>query len=416
MGIADLRLAVVSPFVDKHHGTERAIAELLQRLASSYHCEIHLYAQRVEDLVLDDPKVPRREGQGAIFWHRVPRVPGPHIVQFLGWLIANGFIRWTHRFLRGTSFDFVLSPGINCFRADIIIVHVLFHRLRQLERQEKASKAQPGDYLRRVHRKAYYALLTAFEGRIYTDRNTSLAAVSQRTADHLTQYFQRTDVRLIPNGVDTREFSISARTSRRGEARRRLKFREADFVLLLIGNDWLVKGVPAMLAVMAQLAELPLHFIVAGNDAAGSFHEMAKRLGIFERCHWEAPRRDVIDFYAAADTYVSPSHEDSFGLPVVEAMACGLPVITSAHTGVSALIRDGVDGFVMSDPDDTPALVRTIEHLYGNAAFRKRVGEAAAQTAQHCTWDRCTAEVWKLLQDLARIKDSEAVSHGSAAT
>jgi len=46
-GYADLRLAVVSPFVDRRHGTERALAELLERLATKEHCEIHLYAKQV---------------------------------------------------------------------------------------------------------------------------------------------------------------------------------------------------------------------------------------------------------------------------------------------------------------------------------------------------------------------------------
>src|SRR5271156_4216985 len=97
-GCADLRLAVVSPFVDRRHGTERALAELLERLARDYHCEIHLYAERVEDLALDDPKVLRSGDAGAIFWHKVPRVTGPHVIKFLGWMISNGLLRWRHRF------------------------------------------------------------------------------------------------------------------------------------------------------------------------------------------------------------------------------------------------------------------------------------------------------------------------------
>src|SRR2546430_7462089 len=85
-GYADLRLAVVWPFVDRRHGTERALAELLERLARKEHCEIHLFAQRVEDLAVDQAGVPRAQESGAIFWHRVPSIPGPHLLQFLAWL------------------------------------------------------------------------------------------------------------------------------------------------------------------------------------------------------------------------------------------------------------------------------------------------------------------------------------------
>ncbi|MGC1090685.1 MAG: hypothetical protein WA894_19785, partial [Candidatus Acidiferrum sp.] len=63
-----MRLAVVSPFVDRRHGTERAIAELLERLAKTYGCEIHLYSQRVEDIALTDSQSKRAENSGAIIW------------------------------------------------------------------------------------------------------------------------------------------------------------------------------------------------------------------------------------------------------------------------------------------------------------------------------------------------------------
>jgi glycosyltransferase involved in cell wall biosynthesis len=393
-----LRLAVVSPFVDRRHGTERALAELLERLARDYHCEIHLFAQRVEDLAVTNSKTPVARESGRIVWHKVPSLPAPHLVKFLGWMAANGFLRRWHRIFHGLSFDLVLSPGINCLNADVILVHVVFQRLRELSLEEAIGQArQPGSF-RDMHRRAYYGLLAAFERRIYSDRKTSLAAVSQRTADLLKQYFQRGDVRVIPNGVDTREFSISARAKRRDQARRNLAFRDTDLVLLLIGNDWRVKGVPAILEAMAQLPALPLQLVAVGNDVVEPFREKASRLGVLGRCHWLSPSPEVIDFYAAADVYVSPSREDSFGLPVVEAMACGLPVITSSRAGVSALLHDGIDGFVLPDPQDTDHLARIIQQLHSDASFRSRIGEAAARTAQDWTWDRSAAEVWALLQ------------------
>src|SRR3989442_217796 len=71
-GRADVRLAVVSPFVDRRHGTERALAELLERLARDHHCEVHLYAQRVADLAVSPPQ--RLPAHGSIVWHRIPAV------------------------------------------------------------------------------------------------------------------------------------------------------------------------------------------------------------------------------------------------------------------------------------------------------------------------------------------------------
>ncbi len=398
-GYANLRLAVVSPFVDRRHGTERALAELLERLAGDYGCEIHLYAQHVEDLHLSGPESARDQEPGAIFWHRTPSIPGPHLVQFLAWMFWNGFLgRWQTTF-KGAAYDLVLSPGINCLRPDVVIVHALFHRLQELARSEKEEPGTEAGFLRRAHRRAYYGLLTALERRIYSDPGVTLAAVSERTAGLLKAYFGREDVTVIPNGVDTNEFSGAARLARRAEARQLRNYGLEDFVLLLIGNDWQNKGLPTIFEAMAALPLLPLRLLVVGSDSVEPFRRYAARLGVQDRCRWERPSPEVLDFYAVADVYVSPSREDSFGLPVAEAMACGLPAITSANAGVADYVQDGVDGFVLRNPCDAQTLARLVERLHAEAELRLRVGAAAAKTIQEWDWNRNAAAVWELLQN-----------------
>jgi len=402
-----LRLVVVSPFVDRQHGTERALAESLERLAHDYGCEVHLYSQRVGDLTLREPEAKGVSKSGGIIWHKVPRDPGPHLVQFLAWIFFNGMLRWFDSNFRGLRFDLVLSPGINCFHADVVIVHALFHRLQELSREQgNASQAESGIF-RGLHRRFYYGLLTRLERHIYADPRVTLAAVSQRTAGFLTQYFRRQDVRVIPNGMDTAQFSPAARLARRAEARGRRRFRDDDFVLLLIGNDWRVKGLTTILETMASLPDLSLQLITAGSDAPEFFRERARQLGVVERCRWELPRRDVLDLYAAADVYVSPSQEDSFGLPVAEAMACGLPVITSVFAGVSEFIRDGAEGYVLRDARDAKSLAHLLRRLHEDPALRRKVGQAATARAAEWTWGKNAEALWQLLGEAtARKKES----------
>lgn len=406
-----MRIAVVSPFVDRRHGTERALAELLERLARNFGCQVHLYAERVEDLVLDDPGASRSGEAGAIVWHKVPSVGGPHLVRFLGWMVANSLLRWRDNFSRGSSFDLVLSPGINCLNADVIIVHALFHRLRELARAENAEEPRQPGFFRRLHRRFYYGLLTALESRVYSDRKILLAAVSQRTAALLNKYFHRQDIRIVPNGVDDAQFFPSVRLAFRPKARLRRNFQDTDFVLLLIGNDWHAKGLSTILAAMASCLELPLHLLVAGEGSSEAFCEIAAKLGLLERFHCERPRPDVIDLYAAADAYVSPTREDAFALPPLEAMACGLPVVTSVHNGGSQIITDTVDGFVLRDSHDPVSLAKIIRLLCEQENLRERIGEAAAKTASGWTWDRNAEAVWQLLEDAAARKHSAHVLH-----
>jgi glycosyltransferase involved in cell wall biosynthesis len=404
-----LRIAVVSPFVDRRHGTERALAELLERLARDYGCEIHLYSQRVADLALGASGFAasgtvHSQECGSIVWHKVPSVRGPHLVQFLLWLFMNMSCRLRDRWTRGLHVDLVLSPGINCLGADAIIVHALFHRLSDLAREQTNSHETSG-LLRHLHRRLYYRLLTLMEKRIYSSLKVSLAAVSDRTASLLKSYFHRSAVRVIPNGVDLAHFSPAKRLALREKARSRLKIQESDFVLLLIGNDWRNKGLSAILDAMAIAREVPLRLLVAGQDAAAPFFlEAATSLKISEQCRWETASVDAIGLYAAADAYVSPSREDSFGLPLLEAMACGLPVVTSILAGASQIITEGVDGFVLKDPNDAVSLARHLKSLCGNPDFRHRVGENARRTAEEYSWERNAAATWEYLKEIASKK------------
>ena len=394
-----MRVAVVSPFVDRRHGTERALAELLERLARDYQCEIHLYSQRVEDLALGQCSTPSGR-PGKILWHKLPSIPGPHLFQFLFWLFSNAFSRRWDRSIHGLRFDMVLSPGINCFDADVVLVHALFHRLRELARDEAESFAVSGP-LRRLHRRTYYSFLTWLEKKIYSDTQVSLAAVSSRTASLLGTYFHREDVRVIPNGVDVTQFSPARRLEFRKKIRARYEFQESDFVLLLIGNDWRNKGLSTVLAAMAASSESPTQLLVAGQDAtAPAFHQAARTLGVGDRCRWEAASVEAIHLYAAADAYVSPTREDAFALPPLESMACGLPIITSANNGGSQIVTDGVDGFVLQDANDAVTLTGYLRNLQENPDIRRRIGENARRTAEAYTWERNAAAVWEFLNEV----------------
>ncbi len=395
-----MRLAVVSPFLDCNHGTERALSEVLVRLAKNYRCEIHLFAQKVTDLPVGSPQEDSSPQNGAITWHPIKSSDGPHLLQFLVWYFRNQKAR--KKFTRGSGkpFDLVFSPGINCSDADAIIVHALFHRLSLLSKQGHSSAA----ILRKLHRNIYYRLLTFLENRIYSNPSVALAAVSPRTKSDIAKFFQRTDVHIIPNAVDTEVFSSQARQSRRSSIRQNLQFAPEDIVLLLIGNDWTVKGLPTLLRAMRQIQKRNLRLLVVGADDPAPFQKIAASLEIQQFCRWEPPSSDVLQFFAAADIYVSPSLEDSFGMPAAEAMACGLPVITSSQAGICAFVEDGIDAFVQENPLDVAELTRLITLLSDDAALRQRIGVAAEQKAQGWTWDKNAAQVWQFLNSALAAK------------
>jgi UDP-glucose:(heptosyl)LPS alpha-1,3-glucosyltransferase len=95
---------------------------------------------------------------------------------------------------------------------------------------------------------------------------------------------------------------------------------------------------------------------------------------------------DPRPYYAAADAFVLPTKFDPFSNATAEALACGLPVITTAVNGVSELVTQGREGFVESDANDIGALGRALERMLD--ADRARMGEAARALAETLSWER----------------------------
>jgi UDP-glucose:(heptosyl)LPS alpha-1,3-glucosyltransferase len=386
-----LRIAVLSPFVDRRHGTERSLAEIVERLANRHGHEIHLYSQQVGDLQVAPFATRGQDSSQRIFWHRVPRLPAPHLFAFLFWMFANRFCRWFDRWFRHLRFDAVFSPGINAADADLILVHVVFHRLRELQ-LERSSEG-----LRGLHRSLYYRLLCFLENRIYRHKELRLAAVSTHTALQLVQYFGRRDAVVVPNGVDLSLFSPASRLALRDATRQKLGYSPDDILLLLIGNDWRNKGLPTLLEAISRLNHPSLRLCVVGSDAPAAFLSQVQSLHLSDRVKFFAESSEILAFYAAADIHAAPSLEDSFNLPVLEAMACGLPVLVSRLAGISEYIVDGVDGIFLQDPGDPSALAGSLSLLLQHPELRRSLGENAARKAQQFSWDRQADAIHRLL-------------------
>src|SRR5258708_3526583 len=326
-GRFELRIAVVSPFLDRQHGTERCILEQIEYFLRQPACEIHIYSQSVRDLevVRFKPSPPSPPAPGKAIWHRIPALPGPHLLNFLWWYLANQALRWFHRDLQLRASPLSGWP-------------ILFHRI------------------------LYYRLIMALENRIYRNPRVRLAAVSQLTANELTIHFARQDVSVIPNAVDLTRFSMPERLRRRVQSRKILQIPDSDFVLLLVGNDWKKKGLTPLLNAMAAIQPLPLRLLVVGRDERAPFLKLIRDFLLDGRVFFLEPSSDIMHFYAAADVYTGPSLHDSFALPPIEAMACGLPVITSVTNGGSQIITEGLDGFLLSNPHTSTSLSRLSSH------------------------------------------------------
>jgi glycosyltransferase involved in cell wall biosynthesis len=387
------RLVVLSPFLDKRHGTERCVAEQIERLSGVY--EIHLYSSRVEDVDLS-----------GITWHRVPALGGPHLFAYIWWLCANRFQRWRDAKFRGISPDVVYSPGVNCLDADVVSVHVLFSKVReQMGRESSEERDRSTSWPVNLHRRIYYRLLEFLENKLYGRDDIFLAAVSEKGAHDIRARFgPKKNLTVIYHGVDSAKFNPQRRVNLRSAARADLALPSDAFAILFIGNDWRNRGLPCLLEAAGILQDPSVHLLVVGTDSTAAYQQSSDKLGLAGRVHFLPPRRDVEFYYAAADTYAGPSLEDTFSLPPAEAMACGLPVITSRATGVSEIIHHNEDGLILENPADAKTLSEWLGRLQEDRNWRNRLGLAAAQTAARYTWDANSARLQQVVNSLLKSK------------
>jgi len=181
---------------------------------------------------------------------------------------------------------------------------------------------------------------------------------SRFVADQITQRFgyPASRITIIPNGVPYREFSTGDRTL----GRQALKLAPDDYVILLVGAGAERKG----------------HAIA--RDAVKRLKNPRAKLVIID----SPPPVAMPHVYAAADVFLLPTLYDPFANVTLEALAAGLPVITSAQNGAAEIMQHETNGFILTRADDTLLLVHLLEHLADpdfRAMFRKPAQELALQ-------------------------------------
>ena len=144
---------------------------------------------------------------------------------------------------------------------------------------------------------------------------------------------------------------------------------------------------------------------IFGNGTRGPYHSQMQQLGIDStRCHLYGSTIDVENEYFSSSIFVLPSRFEGFGLVLIEAMACGVPVIAfDCENGPRSIITDGVDGFLIP-PFDLNAYAEKILLLIQNEALRKLMGENARRTAALYDIDIIGQQWVKLFDELMQNK------------
>jgi UDP-glucose:(heptosyl)LPS alpha-1,3-glucosyltransferase len=248
--------------------------------------------------------------------------------------------------------------------------------------------------------------------RQYLEDGRLVIALSKMVADDFKRFhgIPSEQVRLVYNGVDTGRFSPERRLKYRDAVRRWLGIDDDTLLLLIVTHNFRLKGVPALMKAVKRIkgGKMPVHLAVVGGKPARNHTRAAAYMGIGSDVTFVGSVDDTAPYYAAADIYAHPTLYDSCSLVVLEALASGLPVITSSSNGAAELISEGIEGYVVPDANDVELLVERIGMLSDPAA-RRQMGERARElslkhTLRHNV-DQILAVYDEIVKKRARVAD-----------
>jgi len=372
-----MNLAFVHRRFDNMGGTERDLLGLTRQLAGFGH-EVHLYCG--EFRVTPDPN---------LHVHKVP------YLRLGGTAKLLSFAYFGPKMAYKGQHDLVISFG-RVLRQDITrcgggSYRVLLNRLDKVRSPYKKLTKWLNNRLALQIEKIQYQ----------KNHYRKIIAISQVVKNELmeTYHIPTNDIEVIYDGIDLELFHPRNRQTSLAEIRTTHQISQEKIVLLFVGRGFSRKGLKNLLSVMPKMDDRFHLLVVGGDNHLESYRDLCNDLNIGSKVTFAGSRTEIHKYYGASDLFILPSFQEAFGNVILEAMASGLPVITTLRAGASEVIQGELRDFLLADPDDINDMKHKIE-LLAVPDKLKRLGEMARQIAQNYTIESNARSIEALCRSL----------------
>jgi UDP-glucose:(heptosyl)LPS alpha-1,3-glucosyltransferase len=338
-----MKIALVRQKYTDFGGAERYTAALAEHLLDAGH-EVHAFANEWKGRK-------ERTGNGRIAFHRVPMIKGLSVLEALSFAIKSRSMLKKERFdiihsFERTIYQDVYRAGDGCHREWL---------------QQRIKIDPPYKYfVNKIN--PLHLLLLWIEGHIFKEGNyRMIVANSVRGKDEIIKHYgvPPEKIQVVYNAVDTDRFNRPDANEIRRQVRKSLGTSLDDRVLIYVGSGFKRKGVAAAIASLAKLHS-DTHLVVIGKDRIPPYQTIAKKNAVESRVHFVGPIVDVERYYWAGDLFLFPTVYEPFSNVCLEAMASGLPVVTSRMNGASEVIQEGKNGYVVENPTDPSEIAEKV--------------------------------------------------------
>lgn len=373
-----MRIALASHNFRRGDGQGRSLLELARWLTEVGH-SVHLYANQWDaDL----------QAKYGCQIHSVPAVDSPNLIKSLTFAAAAALL------MSKRSYDVVHGNGTATLgRTDVNTCHFCHSAWRTLPADLRLTPG-PG---RTYHRT--YTALHAYLERIAYGAAKRIIALSHMGFNELRLHvgLPQGSIHIVPYGVDGDEFH-PASPEERVSLRKQLGLDPKRKYILFVGD--LVtkrKGATSLLEAAKSLNGEKTTILFVGRTQS---HFLPPPSQHGARITFLGYRHNVAELMRAADIFVLPTHYDTFGEVVLEALGTGLPSVVSSRAGSVDLIVDGTNGLILHEPRDASRLAELLHRLLNDTPLRVEIAAAARGTAVGRPWSSMAADVESIYHTL----------------
>jgi UDP-glucose:(heptosyl)LPS alpha-1,3-glucosyltransferase len=371
-------------------GCETYIADLARRLVADGH-EVHLHACRWDAGAL--PVTMR--------YHALTVPSGPRFLRpwRFGWACE--------RSLRGAGHD--VSLGFDkTWGQDVLYPQGGLHAASAAHNLRKHA----GAFARRLAGVvkaldlAHWSFMLLEWKQYLGERRPLIVVNSEMVRAHFERYLgvSAQAPRVVRSAIDPDRFQEHDRPKRRVEWRERHGIRPEETVALFAAMNYRLKGLEPLLHAVRQVPQAaPFRLLVVGNPRTGPYERLARQLGIAGRVCFTGHCADMRNAYFAADFLVHPTFYDPCSLVVLEALACGLPVVTTRFNGAAELLHPPQEGYVVAHPHEHGRLAWAITQLL-DPARRATCAQAARRAATAWTFEHHYRQLLQVFAEAAERK------------
>ena len=371
-------------------GAETYLGDLARRLARDGHA-VHLYACRWDATALP----------AAMHFHRLEVPRGPRFLR--PWRFGRACVEALEHADHDVTVGFdktwgqdVLYPqgGLHAASRE--------HNLRKFRSPVARRIAAWGKHFDPASRS-----FARLERRQYLAEPRPLVVVnSDMVARHFAHYYGvgPAGLRVIRSAIDPARFEAPDRAARRAAERAAWGLTDDTPAGLFVGMNYRLKGLAPLIRAVATVPRArPFKIAVVGHPKDAAYRRLAASLGVADRVVFLGFRADPKDAYFAADFLVHPTFYDPCSLVALEALACGLPVVTTPYNGAAELLTVPDNGLVVGDPHDAAALGAAVARV-ADPDYLRGASPAALRAARAWTFEHHYAALVGVFEEVRAAK------------